>query len=41
MHQLNAGDRKACIPEALEAKHRIDLGLDVSMILLDQVVQVL
>jgi hypothetical protein len=41
MHQLNSGDRDACIPEAFEAKHHVDSGLDLTMILFDQVVQVL
>lgn len=39
--QLDAGDRNGRISEAFEAEHRIDPGLDVAMILLDQVVQVL
>jgi hypothetical protein len=41
MHQFDAGDRSGCISEAFEAEHCIDPGLDVAMILLDQVVQIL
>jgi hypothetical protein len=41
MHQLDAGDRNGCIREAFEAEHRINLGLGIAMIMLDQVVQVL
>jgi hypothetical protein len=41
MHQLDARYRNGRIPEAFEAEHCIDPGLDVPMILLDQIVQVL
>jgi hypothetical protein len=41
MHRFESGDRNGRIPEAFEARHRIDSGFDVATILLDQVIQVL
>jgi hypothetical protein len=41
MCQFDARDRDGRVPETLEAEHRVDPGLDVAMILLDQVVQLL
>ena len=41
MHQLDARYRNGRMPEAFEAEHCIDPGLDVPMILLDQIVQIL
>lgn len=41
MHQLNAGNDDGGILEPFEPEHDVDPGLDVPMILLDQVVQVL
>jgi hypothetical protein len=41
MHQFDAGDRNGRAPKAFEVEHRIDPGLDVAMVLLDQVAQVL
>jgi hypothetical protein len=38
MHQLDAGDPDARIPEPFEAEHYVDPGFDVAMMLLDQVV---
>jgi hypothetical protein len=36
VHQLDARYRNGRIPEAFEAEHCVDPGLDVAMILLDQ-----
>jgi hypothetical protein len=41
MPQLDARYRNGRIPEAFEAEHCVDPGLDVAMILLDQIVQIL
>lgn len=41
MHQLDAGNDGGGIAEPFEPEHDIDSGLDVSMILLDHVVEVL
>lgn len=40
MHQLNASERDRGVPEQFEAEHDIGPGLDVAMILLDQVVEI-
>jgi hypothetical protein len=39
MHQLDALDRDRCTPEPFEAEHYVRSGLDVSIILLDQVLR--
>jgi hypothetical protein len=41
VHQLDAGNRRRGIPEPLEPKHDLRSGLDVSMVLFDQVVEIL
>jgi hypothetical protein len=41
VHQLDAGNRGRGAPEPFEAGHHVPSGLDVSMVLLDHVVQVL
>src|SRR5471032_2884241 len=41
MHQLDARNRGRGTPETFEAEHHVRSGLDVSMVLLDQIVQVL
>jgi hypothetical protein len=41
MHQLDARYRNGRIAEAFEAEHCVDPGLDVAMILLNQIVQIL
>jgi hypothetical protein len=41
MHQLDAGNRGRGAPEPFEAEHHVRSGLDVAMVLLDQIVQVL
>src|ERR1022692_4514872 len=41
MDKLDAGDRDGCVRERLEPSHRRTASLDGSMILLDDVVQVL
>jgi hypothetical protein len=41
MHQLNAGNDDGDILEPFEPEHDVDPGLDVPMVLLNQVVQVL
>jgi hypothetical protein len=41
MHQLHARNRNGCIPEAFEAEHCVDPGLDIAMILLAQIVRIL
>jgi len=41
VHQFNAGDRDHCIAELLEPKHHSNALLDASMILFNQVIEVL
>jgi len=41
MHELDAANRDGCGSEAFQAKHGAKPGLDVAMILLDQIVEVL
>jgi hypothetical protein len=41
VHQLDTGNRGRGAPEPFEAEHHVRSGLDVSMVLLDQIVQVL
>jgi len=40
VHQLDASDRRRSIAELLEAEHHGDALLDVSVVLLDEVVEV-
>lgn len=40
MQQLNACERDRGVPEPFEAEHDIGPGLDVAMVLLDQVVEI-
>ena len=41
MHEFDAGDRRCGLAEMLEAEHRTEPKLDGSMILFDQIVQIL
>src|ERR1700716_2517914 len=41
MHQLNACQSDRGVPEAFEAEHDVRSGLDVAMILLDEIIQIL
>src|SRR5476651_2904055 len=41
MHQLDARNRGRGTPEPFEAEYHVRSGLDISMVLLDQIVQVL
>ena len=41
VHQLDAGNRGRSTPEPFESEHHIRSGLDVSMVLLNQNVQIL
>ena len=41
MHQFDAGDRCHSISEPLEAEHHVRSELDVSMVLLNHIVQIL
>jgi hypothetical protein len=41
MYKLNAGKRDLRRDEILESQHRLDAGLDRTMILLDQIIQIL
>jgi hypothetical protein len=41
MHQFETWNRGYGIPEPFEAEHHIRSGLDVSMVLFDQIVRVL
>jgi hypothetical protein len=40
MHQLNAGQNDRGVPETPEAEHDVGPGLDVTMVLFDQVVEI-
>ena len=40
MHQLNACERDRGAPETFEAEHGVRPGLDVTMVLFDQVIQI-
>lgn len=40
MHQLDACNRGRGAPEPFEAEHHVRSGLDVAMVLLDQVVEI-
>lgn len=41
MHQRDAGNDDGGIPESFESEHDVDPGLEMPMVLLNQVIQVL
>ena len=41
VHELNAAKQDACTPKGLESEHRSSAPLDCSVILFDNVVQIL